>query len=61
MGATIWIGLGYIALWVAAIIGWILNIVQVVQMADESITGMFVLKCVGILAAPLGAVLGWIG
>lgn len=54
-----------IALWVVAIVGWILNIVKIVKLlkANEGkqtqITPMFVARCVGVLAAPLGSVLGY--
>lgn len=51
----------WIAVWILGVIGWIMNIVQIVKTIDAPITGMFILKCVGVLAAPLGAVLGWIG
>lgn len=50
-----------IALWLAAIAGWVMNIVQVIKMADGGFTTLFVLKIVGIFAAPLGSILGWIG
>mgnify|MGYP006948435063 CR=1 FL=1 len=48
-------------IYIFGIIGWIMNIVQVVRTMNDPLTGYFVLKCVGILAAPLGAILGWIG
>jgi hypothetical protein len=54
-------GLAIIAAVIAAIVGWVLNIVQLFGMADGGITGTFVLKAIGIFVAPLGAVLGWIG
>jgi hypothetical protein len=41
------------------IVGWVLNIVRLVPM--EGATGMLVLRAVGILFAPLGAVLGYVG
>ena len=43
----------------AAIVGWVMNIVEVVQTVSDPITGMFILRCFGIIAAPLGAVLGY--
>lgn len=45
----------------AGIIGWIANSVQLVHTINDPITVLMVLKCIGILAAPLGAVLGYIG
>jgi hypothetical protein len=39
--------------------GWIWNIVKIAGSDFASITGMLVLRCVGIFIAPLGAVLGF--
>lgn len=55
------LGLGLLGAIIAAIAGWVMNIVQLVSMADAGVTGMFILKIVGVFVAPLGAVLGWIG
>ena len=43
----------------AMVIGWVMNIIEIVQTVADPITGMFVLRCVGIVVAPLGAVLGY--
>jgi len=43
----------------AAIGGWIANIVAIVGAVSDPITGMFILRCVGIFVAPLGAILGF--
>jgi hypothetical protein len=40
-------------------IGWIWNIVKIVQSGFEIITGMFIARCIGVFVAPLGAVLGY--
>ena len=48
-----------VLIWLAAVGGWIANIVKIVGMISDPITGMFILRCVGIIAAPLGAVLGY--
>ena len=47
----------------AGIVGWAMNFAQVIVMAtsDAGVNAMFILKCIGILLAPLGALLGWIG
>lgn len=50
-----------VAFALTAVAGWISNVVQVVSALTEPITGLFILKCVGILLAPLGSVLGVIG
>ena len=50
----------FIVVWLAAIGGWITNIVKIVGTLSDPITGMFIFRCVGIVVAPLGAVLGYI-
>jgi hypothetical protein len=39
--------------------GWVANIVKLVGLVDGSVTGMFVLRAVGIVVAPLGVILGY--
>lgn len=46
-----------IALWIVAIVGWFLNILQIAD--AHTVNGMVVLRAVGIFVAPLGAILGW--
>lgn len=46
-------------IWVAAVGGWIANIVKLIQMADGGITLMAILRIVGIITAPFGAILGF--
>ena len=57
------LGLGVLAIWLACIVGWIMNLMQIVALATSvaPITTMFIVKCVGVLIAPVGAILGWIG
>jgi len=50
-----WLGF---ALIIFGAVGWIMNIVAVAQ--SDVVTGMVILRVVGIFMAPLGAVLGWI-
>lgn len=52
-------GFSIIAFGVALLVGWALNIVKLVPMADT--TGVLVLRAVGIVVWPLGIVLGFIG
>ena len=49
-----------IILGIFAGIGWILNIVELALMPDV-VTGMHVLRFIGIFLMPLGSVLGWMG
>lgn len=52
--------LALVAVWAAAVVGWILNIVAVVHMlGDVSVTPMFIARIVGVFLAPIGAVLGY--
>lgn len=51
--------LGYLALIVACAYGYICNIISIVQTLDNPITAMFIARCVGVFAAPLGIVLGY--
>jgi len=46
------------ALLMAGLFGWINNIVLIAQ--SEVINGMTLLRCFGVLVAPLGAILGWV-
>jgi len=39
--------------------GWIWNIVKVVHGFADPITGLFVMRCIGVFVAPVGAVLGY--
>jgi hypothetical protein len=44
------------------IAGWVSNIVQLIHLAQaDNIHAMFWVKCVGVLAAPVGSVLGIAG
>lgn len=55
-------GLG--ALFILAVVGlgwwgWVLNIIKIAE--ADSLTPFVILRCVGVLVAFLGMVLGWIG
>ncbi len=52
-------GIAVLVFWFLAILGWILNIFDIVEMVNSPVTGMFILRCVGILVAPLGSILGY--
>lgn len=55
--------LAIVMVWVAAVIGWSMNIYSTVVVlwvdGPITITGMLVLRIVGIFLAPIGAVLGY--
>ena len=45
---------------IAGSIGWIWNIVKIAGSDFGQITGMLILRCVGVIVAPLGAVIGYL-
>lgn len=53
------LGLFWLVLVVGGLIGWILNIVDIANSDFENVTGMLVLRIIGVFVAPLGAILGW--
>lgn len=53
-------GLLVVILGLACAGGWIANIVKLVGMLDGPVTAMFVARVVGVFAAPLGAILGFL-
>ena len=42
------------------VVGWVLNIVKLVELAGGDVTAMFVLRIVGIFVGPLGCILGYL-
>jgi len=53
------IGLAYLAVIVLAVVGYVMNLVKLVGMSDGGVTAMFILRLVGVVAAPFGAFIGW--
>lgn len=51
---------GWLGIALLGLIGWIANIVQLVMHMNDPLTTMIV-KMVGTLVAPLGAILGYVG
>ena len=65
-GYTI-IELSIVILFIVGAIGWIWNIVKIVGMTHTMTGGfndphilMFIFRCIGVIAAPLGCILGYI-
>jgi len=56
---TCFFGIAFFVALIAGIYGWVENIVTLVGSSGDPITGMFLLRCVGIFVAPLGAILGF--
>jgi hypothetical protein len=50
----------FLAFWAAAIIGWIWNIIKIINVFDMyHITGEVVVRIIGIFVAPIGCIYGW--
>ncbi len=55
-------GLIAVTVWgilLAGLIGWVANIVKLIGMDFGGVSGMLVARAIGIVVAPLGAVLGF--
>jgi hypothetical protein len=50
----------YLAILCAIVVGWVANIVTIANSNFSEITGILVLRVVGIFIAPLGVVLGYV-
>jgi hypothetical protein len=63
MKAAFLASVAWLILWVTILVGWVMNIVQIVHLAqaDSPVNAMFILKVVGVVVAPLGGVLGLFG
>jgi hypothetical protein len=51
-----------IAIWTFVVfifIGWVLNIISLFHMSFDPLTGLAVLKVVGIFIVPVGGITGW--
>ncbi len=55
-GASFWV---MFAIGAALAIGWIMNIVAIVNSNFNDITGLLVMRIIGVFIAPLGAILGY--
>ncbi|MEN2672603.1 hypothetical protein [Herbaspirillum huttiense] len=49
----------YITVFIAGGYGWVMNIITLAHM-DSILTGLGALRAVGVIVAPLGAVLGYV-
>lgn len=46
---------------ILSLFGWVANLIQLIALLDGPITAMLLLKIAGVFAAPLGAILGFVG
>lgn len=56
---TAWIVYAIIILWLAAIYGWVMNILTIFNSALSPLTGEMAIRIIGVFIAPIGAVLGY--
>jgi hypothetical protein len=60
MKSTFWAAyLIPVAIVLALVVGWVMNIITLVDADFANITGLLVLRVIGIFIAPLGGVLGY--
>ena len=59
MNAPLVILLGWIALSLATLVGYVLNILAIISMIGEELGAELVVRCVGLLVFPVGALLGY--
>ena len=45
---------------IASIVGWILNVIAIFGSSFDPLTGVVVLRCIGVFVPPIGAVMGYI-
>lgn len=53
------LGMTYLIVGLAGVVGWVMNIVDIVNSDLSKITGMLVVRIIGVFIPPLGAVLGY--
>ena len=59
-GATVAVGVVVLLSIPAFLYGWVHNIIDIVHSSFSPLTGLVVLRCIGIFVAPLGAILGYV-
>ena len=52
--------LAIVLIWLAGIVGWVMNIITIVGTPEFEFTGLLVGRVIGVFVAPLGAILGYI-
>jgi hypothetical protein len=50
----------YLALWAAAALGYVLNVVRLFGMVHEPVTALFIIRIIGVFTGVVGASVGWI-
>lgn len=60
MGAQ-FIGFGFVMFWIALAVGWVANVIQIAITSNFELSGITIIKVIGIFVPPLGSVMGWVG
>ena len=60
MSSELFAMLAIIGLWIAGIVGWVMNIITLYHMSFATINGELVLRLVGIFVAPIGSIMGFL-
>jgi hypothetical protein len=50
----------FVIVWFAGLVGWILNIIEIISNFSTLLNGLMVMRIIGVFMAPLGAILGYI-
>jgi hypothetical protein len=49
----------YLTILVLSVIGWVMNIINIVNALGGELGALFIAQCIGVPFGPLGAILGW--
>lgn len=50
----------YLTILLAVAIGWVMNVLDIIDMLSGEIGAEFLFRCVGVVIVPLGALLGYV-
>ena len=50
----------FVILWLAGAYGWVYNIIKLVDTMNDIVTGLVIVRGIGIFVPPLGAIMGFI-
>jgi hypothetical protein len=54
------VNVALIVFWLAAVFGWVMNVVKFAQALSAPLTGMELFRGLGIIVAPIGCILGFL-
>jgi hypothetical protein len=50
----------FVILWIVGAYGWVSNIIKLADTVNDTVTGLVIVRAIGIIVPPLGAVMGFI-